>query len=300
MNLKLKASMGLMKVRKHSPAILMTVGVTGLVGTVVLASKATLSLEGIIDAHDEKIAQAAAARAKDEAGELPEGKSYTEDDAKRDKTIIYTQTAVQVVKLYLPATALGVASIAAIVSGHTGLSRRNAATMAAYASLQAGFEKYRERVREQFGEDKDKELAQPKQLIVEETDAESGETRETFQFDTHGLSVYARFFEDGNPRWQKEPGYNHMFVRSQQNYLNDRLQAVGVVFLNEAYDALGIPRCKEGQVVGWVRDNPNGDNYIDFGLDNPDNEAAREFVDGRERSILLDFNVDGVIWDYLK
>jgi len=293
MNLKLKASKGLMKVRKHSPAILMTTGVVGLVGTVVLASRATLKVEPIMDEHDMKLAQVQEARAKDVSGEL--NQPYTEEMAQRDKVIVYSKTAVQIVKLYLPATALGVASIAAIVSGHTVLSRRNAATMAAYATLQAGFEKYRERVREQFGEDKDLELSRPRQLIVEEEDVATGETRETFQYAADGLSLYARYFDELSPRWQKEPGYNQMFLSSRQNWFNDKLHANGHVFLNEVYDELGIPRSKEGAVVGWI--DGNGDSYIDFGLNDGRTEAAREFILGHERSILLEFNVDGLIWD---
>lgn len=292
MNLKLKASQGLMKVRKHSPVILMTAGVTGLVGTIVLSSRATLRVEDIMNEHDEKMSKIERAAAiLDEDGEL----EYTEEDAKRDKTVVYAQTAIQVVKLYLPATALGVASIAAIVSGHTVLAKRNAATMAAYTTLQAGFDKYRERVREQFGADKDKEFAQPRQLIVEEENKETGEVRETFQFDPNGLSIYARFFDEYSPKWQKEPGYNQMLLSATQNWMNDLLNSRGHVFLNEVYDALGLERSKEGAVVGWVKGM--GDGVIDFGIDDPKNEAANEFKNGYERSILLDFNVDGLIWD---
>lgn len=293
MNLKLKASQGLMKVRKHSPVILMTAGITGLVGTVVLASRATLRIEGLMDEHDTNLAKIQEAVVKADSGELTV--EYTEEDAKRDKVLVYTKTAIQVVKLYLPATALGVASIAAIVSGHTVLSKRNAATMAAYTTLQAGFDKYRARVREQFGDDKDKEFAQPRKVIVEEKDAETGEVRETLQFDTSGISVYARFFDEYSPKWQKEPGYNQMRLTATQNWMNDLLNSRGHVFLNEVYDALGLERSKEGAVVGWIKGH--GDGFIDFGMEDPTNEAASEFMNGFERSILLDFNVDGLIWD---
>jgi hypothetical protein len=86
---------------------------------------------------------------------------------------------------------------------------------------------------------------------------------------------------------------NRLFVTCQQNYLNHVLQVRGHVFLNEAYDALGLERSTAGAVVGWVMGD-NGDNYIDFGIFEAQN--AR-FVNGSERSILLDFNVDGVIYD---
>ena len=50
-------------------------------------------------------------------------------------------------------------------------------------------------------------------------------------------------------------------------------------------------------VVGWVLGN--GDNCIDFGIWDSANEKARDFVNGREGAILLDFNVDGVIYDLI-
>ena len=60
---------------------------------------------------------------------------------------------------------------------------------------------------------------------------------------------------------------------------------------------LGIDRTKAGNIVGWIYDekHPVGDNFVDFGIYVLDNEKARDFVNGRERSILLDFNVDGDI-----
>jgi hypothetical protein len=92
-----------------------------------------------------------------------------------------------------------------------------------------------------------------------------------------------------------------MFLRAQQQYANDKLRANGHLFLNEVYDMLGIPRTKAGQVVGWVYDaeNPIGDNYVDFGIYDIHRETVRNFVNGYERTILLDFNVDGNIWDLM-
>lgn len=293
MNIKLTAHKGLIKVRKHSPAILMTAGITGLVGTIVLSSRATLRLESVMDEHDANLAKIQDGVLKVESGELKV--SYTEEDVQRDRVVVHAKTAVQIVKLYLPATVLGVASIAAIVSGHTVLSKRNTATMAAYAALQTGFAKYRERVVEQFGADKDKEFIRPRQMVVEQENTETGEISETFQLDRRGLSVHARFFDELSPKFQKEPGYNQMFLSSRQNWMNDLLHSRGHVFLNEVYDELGIPRSQEGAVVGWVKGF--GDDYVDFGLDNPNNELATEFMEGREPGILLDFNVAGLIWD---
>lgn len=83
--------------------------------------------------------------------------------------------------------------------------------------------------------------------------------------------------------------------------MNDLLRSRGHVFLNEVYDCLGIPRTKAGQIVGWVysKDNPVGDNYIDFGIYDVYKPAIADFVNGYERSILLDFNPDGNIWELI-
>ena len=92
-----------------------------------------------------------------------------------------------------------------------------------------------------------------------------------------------------------------MFLKQQMNYANDVLKKRGYVFLNEVYEMLGIPKTKAGKIVGWIYDekNPIGDNFIDFGIYNENREKNRDFVNGYERVILLDFNVDGDILDMI-
>lgn len=109
-------------------------------------------------------------------------------------------------------------------------------------------------------------------------------------------SIYARFFDESCAAWSKDAEYNLTFLKGQQAHANDILRARGYVFLNEVYDMLGMPRTKAGQAVGWIYDesNPYGDNYIDFDLND---ERCSTFVNGYERSVLLDFNVDGNIVD---
>ena len=91
------------------------------------------------------------------------------------------------------------------------------------------------------------------------------------------------------------------FLRAQQTYFNELLQARGHVFLNEVYDALGLPRTKAGAIVGWVYDSdtPVGDNYISFEMCEANKEKVRNFINGVEPTILLDFNVDGIILDLI-
>ena len=103
-----------------------------------------------------------------------------------------------------------------------------------------------------------------------------------------------------NPHWESNNEYNLMFIKAQERYANDLLKAKKRVFLNEVYEMLGLPRTKAGQIVGWVYnpENPKGDNYIDFGLYS-DNLSYSDYVNGFDQAILLDFNVDGNIWDLM-
>ena len=115
------------------------------------------------------------------------------------------------------------------------------------------------------------------------------------------ISEYARFFDESCSSWNKSQFHNQMFLKQQQNYANDLLKAQGYLFLNDVYKMLGMDVAPYGQVVGWIYDekNPVGDNFVDFGLYDLNDEAKRLFINGRERTILLDFNVDGNILDLI-
>ena len=118
--------------------------------------------------------------------------------------------------------------------------------------------------------------------------------------ENQAYSVYARFFDEASPVWTKDAEANLMFLKTTETFANDKLKSQGYLFLNDVYDMLGIARTKAGQVVGWIYDeqNPIGDNHVDFGIYKGD--GSRRFVNGYERSVLLDFNVDGNILDRIK
>lgn len=290
------------KFKKHSPEILVAAGVVGVVASGVMACKATTKLSGILEEHKEQTNQIN--NYVEEHGHTSE---YNEEDQKKDLAIVYTQTGVKVAKLYAPAIILGAVSITAIVASNRILNRRNAALAAAYTVVDKGFKEYRGRVIERFGKELDRELrynikAKEVEEIVANEDGTETVVKDTVEVATiNTYSDYARFFDDGCIGWDKDPEFNLMFLRRQQDMANEKLRSTGYLFLNEVYDMLGIPRTKAGQCVGWVYDekNPVGDNYVDFGIYNTHNEANRNFVNGYERTILLDFNVDGNILDMM-
>jgi len=280
--------------QKHSPVILFTAGVVGMAATVVLASRATLKL-------DEKLQELEKRQGQIElAAETLEG--YSANDRRRDLAIIRARFIFDLSKLYGPSILTGLASIAALTGSHVVLNRRYLGVTAAYAALERGFDRYRKAVVEKFGEEVDKELRYDlvDRTIVEETN-EGPVTQTVKRLAGKDVSIYACFFDQNSKNWNKEPGYNQIFIRCQQNYANDLLKARGHLFLNEVYDMLGLPRTRAGAVVGWIMpDNCQddcGDGFVDFGVFRGDSYMGQEFVNGNERSILLDFNVDGVVYD---
>ena len=301
------------QLKKHSPEILVVAGVVGVVGSTVMACKATTKVNDILDDTKEQLDKIHEAGEKLENGETlmcKDGEEYTVEQNKKDLTIVYAQTAFKFVKLYAPAVIVGGLSITAILAGHNITRKRNIALAAAYTAIDKSFKEYRGRVVERFGEALDKELKygiKTKEVdeIVTNEDGTESVVQKTVDVvdatDPSNISEYARFFDDGCTGWTKDPEYNLMFLRNQQRYANDLLQSKGHLFLNEVYDLLGIPRSKAGQVVGWIYDekHPIGDNFVDFGIYDTNKPKSREFVNGTERVILLDFNVDGNIWDLM-
>lgn len=293
-----------LELKKHAPEILVTAGVGGTIASAVLACNATTKVDEILNETKKNVN--AVHTCVETKAIIPDTQEvYTEQDAKKDLAIIYAQSGVKLAKLYGPAITLGVLSITCIFASNNILRKRNVALAAAYATVNKGFKEYRSRVVNRFGQEVDKELRyNVKAREVEETVADKNGNEKTVKktvkvADINEPSDYARFYDDGCTGWTKDADLNLSFLKAQQQYANDKLIANGHLFLNEVYDALGIPRSKAGQVVGWVYDPSNSetDNYVDFGLYDASKEKTRDFVNGYERTILLDFNVDGPILD---
>lgn len=293
-----------LKLKKHSPEILVGLGIVGTVASTVMACKATLKVNEITDEAKENIDKIHVALEK---GYTEAGQEYTEEDSKKDLTITYVQTAVKLTKNYAPAIVLGSLSVASIISGHNMLRKRYIATAAAYTLVDKSFKDYRNRVVERFGKELDQELRyniKAKEVEEIEVDEKGKEkvVKKTIQVaDPNAISDYAFFFCEGCHGWSKDAEFNLMFLKRQQAWANDVLKTRGHLFLNEVHDMLGVQRTQAGNVVGWIYDekNPVGDNFVDFGIYDQDDERKRAFVNGWERNILIDPNVDGNILELI-
>lgn len=290
------------KLKKHSPEILVVAGVVGTVTSAVMACKATTKLSEVLEEGKENIDTIHGYVETEGYSE-----KYTEEDEKKDLTIVYAQTAVKVAKLYAPAVVLGTLSITAMLASNNILRKRNLALAAAYTAVDKSFKEYRGRVVERFGEELDRELKynikakEVEETVVNEDGTETTVKKTINVANPSEYSEYAKFFDCGCIGWDKDPEYNLLQLKAQQDYANDLLRTKGHLYLNEVYDMLGIPRTRAGQVVGWIYDekNPIGDNFVDFGIYDGHKPSNRDFVNGYERAILLDFNVDGNILDLM-
>lgn len=303
-----KLSRGVYKVgfqlKKHSPEILVAAGVVGGIASAVLACKATLKVHEITDETKETIDMIHAAV---EEGHNEAGSEYTVEDSKKDLSIVYVQTGIKLAKLYGPAIVLGTVSTISILAGHNILRQRHAATAAAYAIVDKSFKEYRNRVVDRFGKEIDHELrhgvkaVEVEKTVINEKGKEKTVKETVEVIDPSDISEYARFYDAGCKGWEKDPEWNLRTLVNMQHYANDKLKTKGYLFLNDVYEMLGLPRTKAGQVVGWIYDPecPNGDNCVDFGIHNVNRAKNRDFVNGYEPVILLDFNVDGPILDLI-
>ena len=294
------------KFKKHSPEILAVTGVVGIVTSAVMACKATTKVNDIVNEAKETVDKIHESVGK--GLHTSDGEEYTEEVAKKDLTIVYAQTGLKFVKLYGSSVALGIASIACLLGSNHILRKRNLALAAALTNVATSFKEYRGRLVDRFGKDVDRELRfgikakEVEETVVDKDGNETTVTKTVEVVDPNTAhSLYSIVFCEGNNGWTRNAELNKVFLIQQQNWANDKLKMNGVLTLNEVYEMVGAPRTAYGQIAGWVwtEDGTIGDNFVDFGIFDVNNEKACDFINGREKSVILDFNCIGNILEYI-
>ena len=296
------------QLQRKSPELLVGLGIIGAITSAVLACKATTKAGKIIEEANDAISTIHQAN---ENGVTNAGETYSEQDCKKDLAVAYVQTGVKFAKLYAPAVLLGAASVTSILASHNIMKKRNVALAAAYAAVDKSFKDYRGRVLERFGEQVEKELrynikAQEIEETVTDGKGKEKQVKKTADvaeagWDPSKYSPYAKIFDESHPDWRKDAEQNLYYLKALQAQATDKLRSQGNLFLNEVYDMLGFKRTQAGAAVGWIYDprHPIGDDFVDFGMYEVRREKAVDFVNGYERSFILDFNVVGDITSLL-
>lgn len=305
-NTKVAVSQAGLVLKKYAPTIMVVGGTVGVVVAGVMACKATHDgLDDILEEGNDHLDDIEMDKQAADAPDMPEYGPYSNRQYTIDRGKIFAQTGLKLFKLYAPSAILGAASVGLIIGSHGIMVRRYKGMAAAYTVVQTAYDKYRERVVEKYGKDVDAELKNGiKKMKVEVEDEDGKKHTEEQEFvNASDVSEYAKIFDEISPNFSKDPTANLIFLRAQQNYANDVLRCRGYLFLNDVYDLLGLPRTTAGQIVGWIYDTKNGgkDCFVDFGIYDKLNvyEARREFVNGTNPYVLLDFNVDGPIYEKL-
>ena len=296
----------LVKFQKVSPQVMTVAGGVAVVAGVVLACRATLKIDDILDRHSETIKKIQEGKA------LANGDTivYSEEDYKKDLAITYTRTAVDLVKRYAPAALTVFAGIGLMAGGNYILGNRLAAVTAAYTVCKDEFDSYRDRVKKQFGEAVERDIRDNLRIdeVTETVTDENGEEKEVSTSIEHrDDSYYVRFFDKSSTHWSNSTYENACFLKCKWNECQYLLHSRGYLFLREVFEMLDIQKLDDSDnhkrksnpdissIVGWVTTKDGSTmNMVDFGIENFD-EIAKIVPNGE--GIRLEFNVDGVIYD---
>ena len=295
----------LFKLKKAAPTIAVVGGAAGTVAAGAWAIKKTATdAPEVLDEIKDDIS-----------------KAKSEDGSKGALFGAYAKGGLKILKLYSGPIILEIGSVCAVLYGYKIVNGRFVAMAATASALEetnrrtrASIDNYRKALRERYGDEFDKDLEYVDDLFT----VNGGKPENKLPIDENGepgyweynhekanpcdtVSPYAVIFDETSSEWSNDPEYNKMTLLRIQQTCNDMLQAKGHLFLNDVYHELGLPDTRMGCMVGWIYD-PNGatsgDNYVSFGIyDIRAVNNRREFINGYEPSIILDFNVDGVIWD---
>ncbi len=283
-------SRSLLKLNASSPTLLVVAGVGGLVATAVLASKASRRLDPIIESH------------KTDRGLIETYHADAINDRDQQKAIVrlYANTSLELTKLYGPTLFVGTASVVSVFGGHKILRGRHIATMAAYSGLLEQFQGYRKRIAQTLGEEVERGIYEGARGEWLEDPDNKGEykLKPVFDSDADPASYLRPWFDECNTNWTRDPIANYAFLNAVQKHMNNVLAIRGHVFLNDVFDSLGMPRTREGVVAGWLyADQGSGDGFVDLGFMSSVDPHTVAFRNGVEKSVRLNFNIDGVIWD---
>lgn len=289
-------SRSVLKARKHSPTILVVAGVVGFGATVVAAVKATPKATKVVADHKAQ---------RDVIGPVP-SKGTVAKEERKDAQVqvleLYYNTGLELTKVYGPTIMLGTLSAASVLYGHKILSARHAATVAAYSGLMDQFNAYRGRVQKTLGEKAERDIYHGAHGERVEDPNHPGEYSMQPVYADGELTNDSCFvwFNEKAPYFKKDPEMNAMFLNATMAHLNNLYNVRGHLFLNEAKDALGLPRTPDGQVLGWVAEGDHqSDGFIDFGHLNIDNPETIAFRNGERPDVMLVFNVDGIVHDLI-
>jgi len=287
---------GVARISKHAPTILSITASAGVIATGYLAWKAGTRFEDV------------EGRDWDRRKECLKNADIIPDEdvpkIERKNRILFILDTVRTVA---PAAIVGAATITMIYFSNSISKKRLAAMGAAYATLQTAFDGYKRTMVEALGKESVEKILKPKipnvgksaeEILSSDNKSDSANVSDAVVNSLKALSPYARIIaEESSTCWDPNEDYTSQNISAVQLWANRRLERKGHLFLNEVFDQLGLSRTREGAVVGWLK-NGEGDNYVSFGdFDASIYRVPSDDYTRVDSNFIVDFNVDGVIWD---
>lgn len=205
-------------VSKHSPEILLGIGIAGMITTTVLAVRATPKAIQLIDQ-----------------------KKYELDVDK----LTPMETVKTTWKCYVPAAVSGVASVAMLIGSNSVNVKRNAALATAYKLSESAFTQYKDKVIETVGEKKEKVV---RDKVSEEQIKNNPVNKTEIFYAGKGQTL---FFEPLSHRYFYSTIEK---IRRAENEINHNLLTDPFddgVTVNDFYEAIGLPPTEMGDMLGW-------------------------------------------------
>lgn len=272
------------------------------IGAIVTASKQSIKAEKIIAPVNVEITEL-----KKEMENTETGSPEFIDNKKKIRKI-QTDTFVKLVKVYSVPTILTLLSLTCIGGSYKIMHNRQIALTGAYMTLEKSFQSYRDRVKAELGEDKEKDIYQnasyeTKQVVDEET----GEVRDEIVRKIGEGGTYELVFDETCKGFSRNGHANYTYLMTAQQQLNLDLCRHGYVFLIDVIDALGMDKSTmdrdllaAARVVGWLYDpfDSRLQSHISLGisnLKNEPNEIGRDLFNNAEHVAYLTLNPDGII-----
>lgn len=254
------------------------------------------------------------AKAKDDISEVKASVSGEESvtegtlaEAKKKQMDICLRTAGKLGLIYMPSAALGLVSVASLITSHNIAHKRILGLSAAYAALDGTFNTYRNGVIDKYGKTEDYELFNgiKTETVEKEVTDENGEVHKITEEKkvvtvNPETNIYTRFFDRANMDWDDDPDIRRLFLEAKERTANMMLENRGYLLLNDVYKLLGFPATRAGYSVGWLRnddENPNHHGYVSFGWKDISDSYSRALLNGYEECVILNFNVEGPILD---
>lgn len=300
------AGNGLLYARKYAPEIMIGSGIVGFVVTVAETVKATNETNDILYTKERRLERI------DLIHQDETESQYSEQDYLQDIKTVTRQTKIDIVKAWVPVATTGAASVILILGGYKVLNGRYVATTVAYKALETSFERYRANVVNEFGEEADWQMrnsvkaddleAERKQREADAKAAAENKNRKLMKKKPKTMyqrEVASAVFDKYSERWRDcwTPDQVWKYLKIKESQMDDKLQIEKHLFLNDVLYHLGLPKIKEGQVLGWIV-KTNHPSHVNFGLDDMPDDAVRDFMSETVNENLwlrLHFNVDGMI-----